>query len=163
MSNRYVGDKIRLIYNLIHYLICNNLPGLLICIDFEKAFDSVDWNFMKKLLNAFGFGPMICQRIYTLYNKIKLTVIVNRYTSPWFSTERGCRQGDPISPYLFPLCVEILDNMIRENRLIKGININDEEHKIAQFADDTQTMSECDAISFEQSIGTVDKLNLAWL
>ena len=84
-------------------------------------------------------------------------VIVNRYTSPWFSTERGCRQGDPISPYLFPLCVEILDNIIRENRLIKGININDEEHKIAQFADDTQTVSECDAISFELSIGTVDK------
>ena len=41
-SNRYMGDNIRLIYDLIHYLNCNNLPGLLICIDFEKAFDSVD-------------------------------------------------------------------------------------------------------------------------
>ena len=155
MSNRYMGDKIRLIYDLIHYLICNNLPGLLICIDFEKAFDSVDWNFMKKLLNAFGFGPMIYQWIYTFYNKIKLMVIVNRYTSPWFPTERGCRQGDPISPYLFPLCVEILDNIIRENRLIKGININNEQHKSFQFADDTQMMSESEAISFDQSIRTI--------
>jgi len=42
--------------------------------------------------------------------------------------------------------------MIRENRLITGININDEEHKIAQFADDTQMIPEGDAISFEQSI-----------
>jgi len=46
--------------------------------------------------------------------------------------------------------------MIRENRLIKGININDEEHKIAQFSDDTQMMSEGDAISFEQNISSVD-------
>ena len=58
---------------------------------------------------------------------------------------------------MFLLRVEILGIMIRENRLIKGININDEEHKVAQFADDTQMMSEGDAISFEQSIGTVDK------
>ena len=76
---------------------------------------------------------------------------------PGFFIERGSRQGDPISPYLFLLRVEILGIMIRENRLIKGININDEEHKIAQFADDTQMMSEGDAISFEQSISTVDK------
>ena len=45
-------------------LNCNNLPGLLICIDFEKAFDSVDWDFMIKVLKAFGFGPTICQWIH---------------------------------------------------------------------------------------------------
>ena len=72
-----------------------------------------------------------------------------------FFIERGCRQGDPISLYLFLLCVEILGIVIRENRLIKGINIYDKDHKIVQFADDTQ-MSEGDAISFEQSISAVD-------
>ena len=53
--------------------------------------------------------------------------------------------------------MEILGIMIRENRLIKGININDEEQKIARFADHTQMMSEGDAISVEQSICTRDK------
>ena len=52
--------------------------------------------------------------------------------------------------------MEIIGIMIRENRLIKGINISDEEHRSAQFADDTQMMSEGDAISFEKSISTVD-------
>ena len=47
--------------------------------------------------------------------------------------------------------------MIRENKLIKGITTDDEEHKIAQFSDDTQMISEGDAISFEQSISTADK------
>ena len=60
-----MGDNIRLIYNLIHYLNYNNLHGLLICVDLEIAFDSVDWNFVMKVLKAFGFGPIICQWTYT--------------------------------------------------------------------------------------------------
>ena len=77
-----MGDNIKLIYDPIYYLNYDNLPGLLICIDFEKAFDSVDWNFMMKVLKAFGFGPIICHWIYTFYNIIKSTVIVNGHTPP---------------------------------------------------------------------------------
>ena len=55
MANRYVGDNIRLIYDLISYLYRENKPGLLLCLDFEKAFDSVDWKFMFKVLRAFWF------------------------------------------------------------------------------------------------------------
>ena len=76
---------------------------------------------------------------------------------PGFPNESGCRQGDLISIDLFLLCVEILGIMIRENRLINEININDKEQKISQFADYTQMMSEGDAVSFEQSICTTDK------
>ena len=108
------------------------------------------------VLKAFGFGPGMCQWISTFYNKIKSRVIVNGRTSPWFSIERECRQSDLIAPCLFLLCVGILGTMIRENRSIKGITINDVEHRLAQFADDTQLMSEADVISFEQSISTVD-------
>ena len=93
MSKRYMGDDISLIYDLIHYINYNNLLGLLICIDFEKALDSVDWNCMV----TFGFGTIIWPQIYTFHTKIKSTVIVNGHTSPWLSAERGCRQGDPIS------------------------------------------------------------------
>ena len=61
----YMGDSIRLMYELIHDLNYKNLPGLRICIDFEKAFDSVDWLFRRKVLKAFGFSPVMCQCIYT--------------------------------------------------------------------------------------------------
>ena len=50
---------------------------------------------------------------------------------------RGCRQGDPVSTFLFILCAEILGLMIRNNMNIKGIVINDKEHKLSQYADDT--------------------------
>ena len=155
IANRYMGDNIRLIYDIMHYLDDNNLPGLLLCIDFEKAFDSLDWTFMRKVFKAFGFGNSICRWIETFYAGIKSTVVVNGAPSPWFPVERGCRQGDPISPYIFILCVEIMGLMIRENKNIKGININNELHKITQFADDTQTVSEGDSLSFEETIKTV--------
>ena len=97
MANRYIGDNIRLIYDLISYLNKENMPGLLLCLDFEKAFDSVDWRFMFKVLHAFGFGPDINQWIFTFYRHIKSSVAVNGQLSEWFSIQRGCRQGDPIS------------------------------------------------------------------
>ena len=58
--------------------------------------------------------------------------------SDFFTLKRGCRQGDPISPYLFLLCAEVLGQMIRREDNIKGIKINGTELKISQYADDTQ-------------------------
>ena len=84
----------------------------LILWDFLKLFFLF---FFSKVLKAFGFCENICRWIATFYRKIISTVIVNGQTSSWFSTERGCRQGDPVLPYLFVLCVEISATMIREN------------------------------------------------
>ena len=61
ISNRYLGDTIRLIYDLIYYLNQKGLPGLLLCPDFEKAFDTLDWQFIFKVLKAFGFGNDVCR------------------------------------------------------------------------------------------------------
>ena len=79
---------------------------------------------------------------FTFYRHIKSSVAVNGQLSEWFSIQRGCRQGDPISPYLFILCVEILAIVIRQNKNIKGILIGETEYKISQNADDTEIMLE---------------------
>ena len=130
IPNRYLGDNVRLIYDMIDYLNRSKLPGLLQCLDFEKAFDCVNWCFMFKVLHAFGFGPDFCGWIQTVYKDIKSTVSVNGKLSEWFLVERGCRQGDPISPYLFVICVEVLAIMIRQNEKIKGILVHGTETKI---------------------------------
>ena len=155
MANRYIGDNIRLIYDLISYLNKENMPGLLLCLDFEKAFDSVDWRFMFKVLHAFGFGPDISQWIFTFHRDIKSSVAVNGQLAEWFSIQRGCRQGDTKSPYLFILCIEILAIMIRQNKNIIGILLGEIEYRISQYADDTEIMLEGDKNSSEETVKTL--------
>ena len=93
--------------------------------------------------------------IYILQD-IKSTAAVNGQLSQWFLVQKGCRQGDPISPYLFILCVEILATMIREDKNIKGISIGETEHKISQYADGTEIMLEGDRNSFVRTIKIID-------
>ena len=159
MQDRYIGDNIRLIYDIIYYLQKDDRPGLLLCLDFEKAFDSLNWVFMFRVLRAFGCGPDFCKWISTFCNKIKSSVIVNGGLTSWFPVRRGCRQGDPISCYIFIMCVEIMAHMIRTNTEIKGIVIEGIENKLSQYADDTEIMLEGDEISFIETIHTIERFS----
>ena len=132
--------------------------GLLLTIDFEKAFDSLDWGFMFKVLRLFCFQDDICNWIGTFYSSMKSTFIVYEQTSQWFSVNRGCRQGNPLSPYLFILCVEILGIMIREKETIKDVFANSIEHKLSQYADDTEFILAGDRKTFETCISILDSL-----
>ena len=97
-------------YDILNFSIEQKQPGLLLLIDFEKAFDSIAWSFIEKVLAFFNFKNSIIRWIKTFYTNIKSTVIVNGNPTLWFPIQRGCRQGDPISPYIFLVCGEILAN-----------------------------------------------------
>ena len=56
MAGRYIGENIRIIYDLLYFTEEENKPGLLLLIDFEKAFDSVSWTFINNVLDFFNFG-----------------------------------------------------------------------------------------------------------
>ena len=75
--------------------------------------------------------------------------------SDFFNLKRGCTQGDPISPYIFILCAEILEKMIKNNRDIKGIQINNKEFKLSQYADDTQLLLDGSEISLKEALRTL--------
>ena len=75
--------------------------------------------------------------VMTFYKNIQSCVINNGITSNYFTLERGVRQRDPLSPYLFVVAVETLAITIRQNSMINGITIEKEETKLLQYADDT--------------------------
>ena len=100
----------------MHHTEEHSLPGLLLLVDFENVFDSVSWSFIYKVLEFFGFGNSIISWIKLLNHNTKLRIHQGGNLSAFFHTGRGCRQGDPISPFLFILCAEILGIMIRKNK-----------------------------------------------
>ena len=107
MKGRYIGENIRLLYDVLLHADKEKTHGMLLMIDFEKAFDSVAWSFIQKALDFFNFGPVIKRWIKTLYKNASSCVSVNGQYSSWFNIQRGVRQGDPSSPYLFLINAEI--------------------------------------------------------
>lgn len=137
IKERFIGENIRTISDLIAYTNLKNIPGLILLVDFEKAFDTVEWYYLEKVLSIFGFGNSFKSWVKILYTDISSCIINDGYTSNFFNLSRGVRQGCPLSPYLFVLCVEILAIAIRQNKNIRGIKIGETEFKISQLADDT--------------------------
>lgn len=112
------------------------LPGILLFIDFEKAFDSLEWYFLKKCLKLFNFGPDLINWVNTFYKNAKSCRINHGLCFRYFNVERGVREGDPLSPYFFVICVEILPSAVRNDVNSKGFKISDSETKLLQFADE---------------------------
>ena len=94
-----------------------NLPGLLLFNDFEKAFDSLEWDFLNKCLELFNFGPGFLRWVNTFYKNVKSCIINNGLCSHYFNVELGVRQG------------EILAIAVRNQENIKGIKISGLETK----------------------------------
>lgn len=137
MKGRYIGENIQNIINIMEHCNTEDISAMLVFIDFEKAFDSIDWNFMFQVLDFYNFSEQIKNWTKILYTDIKACLQNNGWLSSGFNLSRGVRQGCPLSPYLFILCVELLAEDIRMNKEIEGITVNNIEIKICQYADDT--------------------------
>ena len=137
IKGRYIGQNIRLMSDVIAFVENNDEECILSCIDFEKAFDTVEWSFIHKALNNFGFGEYFRKWIQIFYTNISAGAMNNGYCTEFFSVTRGIRQGCPISAYLFIIAAEILATEIRNNNSICGVTIKGKEIKIMQMADDT--------------------------
>ena len=111
-------------------------------------------------MNFFNFGPDFKKWVKLLLYDSKLCVIQNGIFSEFFRIGRGCRQGDPISPYLFLLCVEILGILIRKKKQnIKGIYIHDTEYKLFQYADDMGIFIDGTEHSLRNALNSVDQFS----
>ena len=156
MKGRFIGENKRLIDCIMQYAKGKNISGLLLLIDFEKAFDSLEWSFILDTLRFFGFGPSIINWVRVFYNKTENCIVNNGWASNFFETRRGVRQGCPLSPYLFILAADVMAKAIRNNTSIKGISINNQEVKISQYADDTTLILDGSLKSLSNSLDLLD-------
>ncbi|XP_063418296.1 uncharacterized protein LOC134701084 [Mytilus trossulus] len=135
----------------------DNLPGLLLLLDFEKAFDTLEWSFIDLALSFLGFGPIFYRWVKTLYLESQSCIINNGHCSQFFNIGRGVRQGDPLSPYLFILSLELMSAALKNNPDINGMKINDSEYLLSQYADDSCLLLNEDEQSSEKCLFTLEK------
>ena len=76
VKGRYIGQNIRLLDDLMNFIDVNKIPGILLFIDFEKAFDTLEWSFLHRALEIFNFRPKIRKWVSILYNDIESGVYV---------------------------------------------------------------------------------------
>ena len=138
MKGRCIAENTRLVYDVIQKLNEEKRSGLVLAADFESAFESISWNFLNETLECFNFGQKFIRLLRTAYlNKDNYSrIILHGYLGEAIAMNRGIRQGDPASGYLFNLAVEPLANHILQSPRIQGIRVQSKEIRLSQYADD---------------------------
>ena len=93
-------------------------------LDIAKAYDKVNWTYMKRVLSAFGFDHKWIKWVMALVTSSSFSILVNGSPSEIFSPSRGLREGDPLSSFLFILMMEGLGRVIKQAKAegkIKGL------------------------------------------
>ena len=119
--------------------------GVLCKLDFEKAYDQINWNFIVKVLERMGFGERWIGWIKWCISTASFSILINGRPAGFFNSTRGLRQGDPLSPYLFVLGMKafslLIDKVVSGGYLsgYKFRGRNGSEGKVTRllFADDT--------------------------
>ena len=136
IKNRVSMNNLRRLFYIITQTESLSGSPVIASLDAEKAFDRVEWCYMFKVLECFGFGKYFIDCVRLLYDKPRARVSTNGTVSDAFAIGRGTRQGCPLSPLIFALILEPLAQKIREDNAIKGILIGNNTHKISLYADD---------------------------
>ncbi|KAJ9681592.1 hypothetical protein PVL29_017816 [Vitis rotundifolia] len=118
VRGRQILDASLIANEVVDYWQKRKEKGLVCKLDIEKVYDSINWNFLMKVLHKMGFGSRWMEWIWWCISIAKFSVLVNGVPAGFFSSSRGLRQGDPISPYLFVLGMEVLSALIR--RVVDG-------------------------------------------
>jgi len=127
---------VRTTYDIISWAKTHKKSGILLLVDFEKAYDSLSFKYIKKCLTFFNFGESIVRWISLLLNDFRAVLNHCGNVSKRFSIERGARQGDPIASYLFIISLEILAHKLRADSNVKGFEINGNRKTLELYADD---------------------------
>jgi hypothetical protein len=161
LKGRNINEAIRTILDIVDYTDLESKHGIMLALDFQKAFDTLSFDYMFKTLELYNFGSDFQRWVKLCYTEISSCVTNYKHASPYFNIKRGVRQGDSLSPYLFILSLELLLRKIREDIHIRGITLGEHEIKLIAFADDTTVFlrEENDAKKLFKHIQSFERLS----
>jgi hypothetical protein len=142
VKGKYILDCVVALHEVVHEVKRKKQNGIILKIDFEKAYDKVNWHFLYNMLQLKGFGDKWSDWVMKTVRGGKVAIRTNGMIGPFFPTHKGVRQGDPFSPLLFNIAADGLACLIekaQEKKLIEGLipHIIKNGCAYLQYADDT--------------------------
>ena len=142
IKDKGLTDSVLLANEVIEDLRRKGRSGLCLKVDFEKAYDSVRWEYMYGMLDRMDFHNTWIKWIRGCMESATVSVLVNGSPTEEFRSTRGLRQGDPLAQFLFTVVEEGLSRLVRQAikiNLLSGVKIGSKEVDVSflQYADDT--------------------------
>lgn len=144
-----ITDNVLIAHELMHSLHTKNLKTkfMAIKLDISKAFDKVEWEFLIRIMRQMVFTDTWCRWIYKCMFMVSYSVLINGEPTKTIYPQRGIRQGDPISPYLYIICTEGLSQLLKkaiQDQKLHGYKASRAGPAISHllFADDSLLFSE---------------------
>ena len=152
-SGRSTSDNLILMCLVLdHYNNNEDDAGLLLQVDFEKAFDSVDHYVLFKTIKKLGFGSYLTNLVRIAFHGRLSFLNINGHLSSQVVLGRGLHQGSPLSPILFLLVAQVFTVKLVSNREISGVNIDGVAILLSLFADDTDMFLEATGTCLDEVI-----------
>jgi len=139
VRGRSIHDNFLFVQQMVKALHRKKEAHILLKLDISKAFDSVSWPFLLEVLQHLGFGQRWCNLLCLILSTSSTQVLVNGEPGAGFFHQKGLRQGDPLSPMLFILVMDVLNSLIKfatTENLLQPLAVQQVRHRVSFYADD---------------------------
>lgn len=152
IPDRAISDNVLITHEMLHYLKTSGATvhtSMAVKTNISKAYDRLEWPFIQAVLERLGFHQTWIKLIMTCITTVSYSFLINNVVAGSVSPQRGIRQGDPLSPYIFILCGEVLSGLCKRaqiNGTMAGIRVSRNSPRINHllFADDTMFITRTD-------------------